>query len=166
MPLMMPLMMCPGMYRAIRMCVETLIQIAAARPRDAKMNIIVNQPPLFQQFKHGNAVFNLPFFSSPQFMDVVQQVSILEQQEIDSTATNLLPQEVSFANLVASMASPLAKKLAAALHSKSDFICQHCGHTNPGAHHAMNPKTHHSQPLWHTTWETWETSWHTTWETS
>lgn len=75
-----------GMYRALRMEMETFIRCAAARPRDAKGNILLNEEPLHKQFSAHNELFSNPFFDAAEFNKTVELIAAAECAEAANEA--------------------------------------------------------------------------------
>jgi hypothetical protein len=68
-----------GCLKFIRLCVSLYIRGAAARPRDAKGEIVADSPTLNEMFKGRNRVDGLAYFRSNQFKEVKGLIRAAEE---------------------------------------------------------------------------------------
>ena len=77
-----------GCLRAIRLVTDTFVACAAARPRSANGCIDAESLPLWKLFYARNRLFQLPFFSSSEFLMFAGKVAEAEQREMEGVAAD------------------------------------------------------------------------------
>ena len=126
-----------GFYKSLRFAVETFLQCSAARPRDHRGCIMMEEQPLYAQFGETNMLFQHPLFVSDDFLTVVKRVQAAESLEVGGQGLGspckriTTPVARAISNqIVDHLASPLALKLSSKGVGPCSFACSKCGHMN------------------------------------